>query len=143
MAFRSDQNCPMTFEVCMPYIALIVEDLGPDKACTISELRTVSAVGVTEIVKAVAERRPIFEKKLFDRSDQSFPERLLHLLQRLESLGLPYHAYQVLDDDIFDPARRAKYYEVTAHRLQNIIEARCASLEQQRRLARLEEGVEE
>jgi hypothetical protein len=60
-------------------------------------------------------------------------------MSRLEALNVAFAVYELLDGQTF--ALPNKYYEITAARLQNMIDAREQSLEQQRTLARLQDGV--
>ncbi|WP_169975732.1 hypothetical protein [Tautonia rosea] len=127
----------------MAQIALILEDLGAMKADVIRELRTFCALSISEVTAAVASTRPIFVRPLFGRDNPEFPEQLLSFLKWLESNSLPYKAYQVLDGQRFDDTKCDKYYVITAERLKNIISTRLASLEQQRELGRLQEGIDD
>lgn len=127
----------------MGQIAFLLDDFGSDKATTVTDIRTASGISMSDVIQAVAEKRPVLVRRLFDRKDPAFPQRLLQLLAALEGRHQSYRAYELLDGEEFDPLKADKYYTLTAERLRNMIEARSKSLDEQRRLARLQDGVDE
>lgn len=127
----------------MAQIALIIESLGPAKAAVLQELRALAPVTVAEAMNSVVSGQPVFVQKLFDRKNPEFAGKLLSFLEWMDSHSVPYKALQVLDTDRFELSRCDKYYRVDADRLRTMISSRAASLEEQRRIGRLQDGVDE
>lgn len=120
----------------MSSIALIIKELGPQSAKATSLL--FKELGISLAVTSVAtdSQRPVMIKRLFDRTDPGFAERLVSVLQKLDGLGCRWTAIELPDNQTYSPEGR--YFEITPDRLRNMIEDRAESLEEQRRLMELE-----
>lgn len=127
----------------MAQIALTIEDAGTQRVEMIRRLKAVAPSGVPEVYKAIDMGEPLFVRRLFDRRDSDFAKRLLTFLEWLESQSLTYKAYQVVDHERFDRSRCNQYYIVNADRLRTMMSTRESSLDQQREIARLQEGEDE
>lgn len=123
----------------MSKAALLIRDFGPQKVEAISELRKELGVSMSDINRGVLTGAPLVVRKLFDRASPEFPRKLLRLMSRLEALNVAFAVYELLDGQTF--ALPNKYYEITVVQLKNMIDTREQSLEQQRTLARLQDGV--
>ena len=97
-------------------------------------------VSVGPGISAIAAETPVLQRRLFDRQDPEFPQRLLQAMEHMDELGTGYVVFEIPDGKTYIPGR--KYYQVTPDRLRNMISADQQSLEEQRRLGRLEDGVE-
>lgn len=126
----------------MAQIVLILEDVGPHKAEIIKRARTVVSMGISEITMAIETGEPVFVRPLFDRRDAGFPSRLLTFLNWLESHSLPYKVFEVLDHERYERSKCNEYYTIDAIRLKTMISTRESSLNEQRRLFRLQDGEE-
>ena len=124
----------------MAQIALIIEGRGTQRVEMIKRLNEVVPSGVSAVSTAIDTGEPVFVRRLFSRQDSEFPNRLLAFLEWLESQSLPYKAFQVLDHDSYERSKSSQYYVVNADRLRTMISSRESSLDQQRQIARLQEG---
>jgi hypothetical protein len=122
----------------MSKIALLLNDVGPNKADVVGALRAALGVGLKDIGHA-SNATPLVERSLFDRKNPTFPQTLLGLMVRLETLGASFAVYQLLDDQQFSPTE--KYYQITIDRLKDLISSREESLRRQRDLGEREEGT--
>lgn len=127
----------------MAKIVLVLYDVKNQKFEVLRRLGSVAATGNVVAMEAIAKQEPVFARRLFDRQDAEFPDKLLTLLEWLESQSLPYKAFQILDHEDFDWGNTSKYYQLDADRLRTRILTRRLSIEQQEESARLEEGIEE
>lgn len=127
----------------MAQIALIIEGNGTQRVEMIKRLNAVVPSGVSSVSAAIDTGEPVFVRRLFNRQDSEFPNRLLAFLEWLESQSLPYKAFQVLDQDSYERSKSNQYYVVNADRLRTMIAIRESSLDQQRQFARLQEGDDE
>lgn len=122
----------------MSKVVLLVHDFGPRRVDAYSLLRDKLGLGISHINHAHSTGVPLIERTLFDRGDKKFPADLLDLLTGLDALEVKYSTFELPGNQVFSPA--AKYYEITAERLGNMIRARQASLDHQRGLGELEDG---
>lgn len=127
----------------MAQIALVLGDVGTNKNEVIRYLRKFVSSTVGDLEEAIARGRPVFVRPLFDRSDTRFPSQLLAFLEWLESNSIRYHAYKVLDDEEFQISSVGEYFSMNSERLRTMLVTRKASFDEQRRLARLQEEVDE
>lgn len=121
----------------MSSIALVINDLGSQKAKSISLLMKAFGLNVGFIKQAVSDGSVIVEKKLFDRHDPQFPQELVDVLDTLTKLGCSWRALELLDGQVYLP--EMEYFEITSERLRNMISAREDSLKRQRELGELEQ----
>lgn len=125
----------------MAQIAMILDSAGGKNALVVQKLRSFVPVPVAEIISAMTAQQPVFVRKLFDRKNPEFPLQLLEFMKWLESNSISYRAFQVLDHDQFESSRCNRYFAVDAEKLNAIIATRSASLEEQQRIGRLEDGI--
>ena len=143
-AVRSVQSCRTIFkEDDMAQIALIIEDTGTQGVEIVKRLKAVVPTGVSAVSTAIDTGEPLFVRRLFDRRDSDFPNRLLAFFEWLESQSLSYKAFQVLDNDSYERSKSNQYYLVNADRLRTMIKTRKSSLDQQRQIGRLQEEDDE
>jgi len=124
----------------MPKIAVLVRDFGHDKKAVVQSLRNTVEIGVAAIMHAIATGNPVIEKRIFDREDAEFPDRLLALADSLTRAHVNFSMYELSDDQVF--SKFATYYEPDADALRCLIEERLRSLQEQRELGQLQDGVE-
>jgi len=122
----------------MSSIALVVRDLGQRAAKSTLVLSKVSSLSLKSVMDAVKAGIPVFVRPVFDRKDELFAEKLLRVLEQLDTLGCKWVAWELLDGQAFSP--REQYFEITVNRLRNMIAADQESLEEQRREGELEDG---
>ncbi|HYC96108.1 MAG TPA: hypothetical protein VEB39_10465 [Sphingomicrobium sp.] len=124
----------------MSKVALIVDDFGGRRAeCTLL-LSELFSVPLSAIKQNFDLGLPVGERRLFDRGSTEFPDALMDAFQQLDGFGCRWRAFELLDDDSWDPA--ATYFQITSSRLANMIASRNESMEQQRRTAELEDDTE-
>lgn len=124
----------------MAKIVVVVRDFGADKKAVVQALRTAAGTGVGDILRAVASGAPVFEKTMFDRDDPDVPIQLVALAELLIQEHVDFSMYELLDNQIF--SRSVTYYEPSVDALRNIIQQRSRSLEEQRNVGRLQDGVQ-
>lgn len=124
----------------MSTVALLVNDLGSQSAKSTSLLMNAFGLNIGTVRNAITGGVPLIEKKLFDRKDPMFPQKLLGILCDLDALGAKWTAIELLDGQEYSPGDAR--YEITADRLRNMIRAREESLEGLRRLGELEDDAE-
>lgn len=122
----------------MSSVALLINDLGPYAAKVQLLLMREFGCSFGQIRNALNLHAPVATKKLFDRIDASFTEKLPGVLDELTRLQCKWRAIQLLDGQVYSDA--AVYYEITSDRLREMIVTRARSFEQQRRLGELEAG---
>jgi hypothetical protein len=122
----------------MSKIALVVSSLGNSDAKCLSLLMNSFGVSLGALRASLAKRDPVVERELFDRSDPTFPQRLLGVLEQLELLGCTSKAFELLEGQAYVPTGR--YVEVTPNHLRTMIATRDVSLAEQRRLGELQNG---
>ena len=89
----------------MSKVALMVYDLGASSAQSLAALAKMSSLGLSEIRKAVEEERPVLERRLFDRNQPDFPDRLEKALLELDALGAKWSAFELLDGQTWIPSQ--------------------------------------
>lgn len=124
----------------MPKIAVLVRDFGHDQKAVIQSLRNTIEIGVGAIMHAIATGTPVIEKRIFDREDAEFPARLVALADSLTRAHVSFSMYELLDDEVF--SKSAIYYEPNVDSLRSLVEERLRSLQEQRKLGQLQDGVE-
>lgn len=124
----------------MAKIALTIEDFGPQAAkCKMLISRTF-ALPLSAIVHSFENGLPVAEQELFARDFSDFPRDLLAALEQLGALGCQWRAFEVLGGETWNATD--VFYEVTVDRLRTIVEARAASIEQQRNITFLESDLD-
>ena len=121
----------------MSKVALIIENLGDEKASLIAEIRSMAPVTISEILSAVKSQRPVFEKTLLDRHDEEFTGKLVHLLRRLERSNIPHVAYRIPDQETFDPSMSSKYFRLSSVFVSNKIKGEAEQDREDAKLDRL------
>jgi len=124
----------------MSSVALIVRDLGSQKARSLSLLMDAFELSMAAVKNAVASNSPVVTKKLFDRKDPQFPSRLANLLDELSAINCEWTAVELVNGQSYEPS--GKFYEITAERLRKMVAAREESIAQQRHLGEMEAGEE-
>ena len=127
----------------MPKVAIVVRGLGPSQTEAVKELRTCFGLGLGEIYSAIRSSELAVERRLFDRGDASFPERLCRLLLYLEQSNIPYDAFELTDQQSFATSDRSTLFKMTPDVLRNLIDSRSASIATQKRVAYLEDPEED
>ena len=113
----------------MPKIAILIDDLGPQRAVAIATLRTVIDLPLREISVSVGSNKPLIERALYDRKYPEFAAHMLRLLRELDTLSVRYRAFELLDEQSFDARDCHGYFQVYPDRLKRMIETRSESLE--------------
>ncbi|GLR14911.1 hypothetical protein GCM10007907_37010 [Chitinimonas prasina] len=123
----------------MSKVTLFIRDFGPKKIEAIGAIREKLGIGLSLINQSFANGTPLLERAIFDRNNPDFPNQLLDLIRRLDALQVGYVAFEILDNQTF--SLPGKYYEITFDRLTQMIEAREKSVEQQRNIGELQDGM--
>lgn len=113
----------------MSRIVLLIDDVGDARVQVVKLLRKQLQVNIGHIAKALAEKGVLLEQELFPRDDSAFPERLIGVLESLDTLRVSYSFFEIPGSDSFSKERRESYYRVTTKRLRSIMEARKESLD--------------
>lgn len=121
----------------MSRLVLVIEDNDRVPTGVISKISRLSGKGLMDVKKAIAGHVPVLDKPLFDRLDPSPARDIMSLLSDLETSNISYKAYELVGNDIFDENR--KYFEINSAKLNNMIDARAKSIEQQRSIGSLED----
>jgi hypothetical protein len=119
-------------------IALVINSLGDSSAKAHALLMKTFELSVPAVNEAIAAQRPVLQRRLFDRMNPEFPQKLLEVMERLQQLGSGFSVVELAADKSYIPGN--SYYEVTPDRLRNMISAHNESLEDQRRFGELENG---
>lgn len=121
----------------MSRLVLVIEDNDRVPTGVISKISRLSGKGLMDVKKAIAGHMPVLDMPIFDRLDFSPATEIMSLLSDLETSNISYKAYELIGKDIFDEKR--KYFEINSAKLNNMIDARAKSIEQQRSIASLED----
>ena len=105
----------------MASAALLINNLGPERAKCSALLMKTFQVGLPAIQAAMATGTPVAVREMFGRHHPDFGRELLVLLEALSKLGCEWSAYQILQGQSFEPT--GKYWEITIDRLRNLIES--------------------
>ena len=124
----------------MSSVVLFIHDYGKEKAAAIAVLRKELALSLSVLSSADISKSPLVENRLFDRHDPGFPAALLSSIATLEQLEVSYTLHEVPEGQSF--SSRGTYFNLNSRVLKNMIESRSASLEQQRGIGSVEDGVE-
>lgn len=119
-------------------VALVVTDLGDQRAKVQSLLMRSFALGVAAVNSAVAARRPVLQKELFERTSPEFPHKLLEVMEQLQQLGSTFAVFRLSDGQAYVP--EGSYEQITPDRLRTMIRTDQQLLEEQRLFGELEDG---
>ncbi|MEO7326133.1 MAG: hypothetical protein ABIW82_15010 [Dokdonella sp.] len=114
-------------------------DLGSQGAKITSLLMRAFDLNVGSVRTSVTHCIPVIERKLFDREDPAFSQKLLGVLEELDGLGCRWVAFELLNGQRY--VSGSKNYQITSDRIRKMIKSREESLEEQRRLGELEDDT--
>lgn len=118
-------------------IILVIDDSTRVYPGVISKISRLSGNDLLEIRRAIACHAPVLDKPIFGRSDADAARDILALLNELEDSNIPYRAYELIGQDVYDEEK--KYFEINFTKLSNMIDSREKSLGQQRVIGWLED----
>ena len=126
----------------MSRIALVV-DACEDRVKAIEAIRQATGSSLSGIVRAIAERQPVFEQDLFRNDHDEVARILRELSEILPELGCTIHLYEMPRDQTFQTGPQSGKREITGEILGNILRHADEELERQLQLMESEADADE
>ncbi len=123
----------------MVKVVLLVGDPGDQWAEALKHLRACLGLEYSRIREAIRSGQPIAERKLYDRNDEEFPERLVKLFKQLESRSVPYESYAMTDSQTLAQMEKSILLRLNSAKLRDLINDRKESMKYQRTIAELQD----